>query len=57
MVRGLRASSDFELEFEMAMMNKQLFPGLEMVCLMASLQYQFFKFQPVKGSCPAWRSN
>lgn len=41
MVRGLRASADFEREFEMAMMNKKLAPGLELVCFMASLQYQF----------------
>ena len=33
--------SDFEWEFEMAMMNKQLCPELDLVCLMASLKYQF----------------
>ena len=41
MVRGLRMSADFEREFDMAMMNKRLFPGLELVCLMASVEYQF----------------
>ena len=41
MVRGLRMSADFEREFDMAMMNKRLFPGLELVCLMASAEYQF----------------
>ncbi len=41
MVRGLRMGSDFEWEFEMAMMNKQLCPELDLVCLMASLKYQF----------------
>ncbi|MBI2856950.1 MAG: pantetheine-phosphate adenylyltransferase [Chloroflexi bacterium] len=40
-VRGLRMSSDFEHEFEMAMMNKKLAPDIELVCLMASMQYQF----------------
>ncbi|MBI2853833.1 MAG: pantetheine-phosphate adenylyltransferase [Chloroflexi bacterium] len=40
-VRGLRMSSDFEHEFEMALMNKKLAPDLELVCLMSSLQYQF----------------
>jgi pantetheine-phosphate adenylyltransferase len=40
-VRGLRMSSDFEHEFEMALMNKKLCPDLELVCLMTSLQYQF----------------
>ncbi len=41
MVRGLRMSADFEREFDMAMMNKKLFPELELVCLMSNLQYQF----------------
>ena len=40
-VRGLRMLTDFEREFEMAMMNKKLRPDLEMVCLMAGLQFQF----------------
>lgn len=41
MVRGLRANSDFEWEFEMALMNEKLSPGLEFVCLMASQKFQF----------------
>jgi pantetheine-phosphate adenylyltransferase len=32
-VRGLRAISDFEYEFQMAMMNRHLLPGLETVFL------------------------
>ena len=40
-VRGLRMSADFEREFDMAMMNKRLYPELELVCLMASMEYQF----------------
>ena len=48
MVRGLRMSSDFEREFEMAMMNKKLAPDLELVCLMASLQYQFLSSSLLK---------
>lgn len=40
-VRGLRMSADFEREFDMAMMNKRLYPSLELVCLMASMEYQF----------------
>ena len=32
-VRGLRAVSDFEYEFQMALMNRQLNPGLETVFL------------------------
>lgn len=41
MVRGLRVSADFEFEFDLAMMTAKLSPDLEMVCLMASPQYQF----------------
>lgn len=41
MVRGLRMSGDFEREFNMAMMNKKFYPELELVCLMASVEYQF----------------
>ena len=40
-VRGLRSGSDFEYEFEMTYMNKQLAPDIEVVCLMASLPYQY----------------
>ncbi len=40
-VRGLRSGSDFEYEFEMAYMNKKLAPDVELVCLMASLPYQY----------------
>ncbi len=40
-VRGLRMGADFEREFDMAMMNKRLYPELELVCLMASMEYQF----------------
>lgn len=40
-VRGMRTGSDFEREFDLAMMNKRLNPGLELVCLMASQEYQF----------------
>ena len=48
MVRGLRASADFEREFELAMMNKNLSPELELVCLMASLEYQFLSSNLLK---------
>lgn len=41
MVRGMRTGSDFEREFDLAMMNKRLNPNLELVCLMASQEYQF----------------
>ena len=48
MVRGLRMSADFERESDMAMMNKRLFPGLELVCLMADIQYQFLSSSLLK---------
>jgi len=48
MIRGLRMSADFEREFEMAMMNRKLFPGLDMVCLMASQEYQFLSSSLLK---------
>lgn len=48
MVRGLRMSTDFEREFEMALMNKKLCPELELVCLMTSLQYQFLSSSLLK---------
>ncbi|WP_421888263.1 pantetheine-phosphate adenylyltransferase [Methylibium sp.] len=40
-VRGLRAVSDFEYEFQMAGMNRQLMPNVETVFLTPSDQYQF----------------
>ena len=48
MVRGLRAIGDFEWEFEMAMMNRLLYPDLELVCFMASQQYQFLSASLIK---------
>ena len=47
-VRGLRMSADFEREFDMAMMNKKLFSELELVCLMASQEYQFLSSSLLK---------
>ncbi len=48
MVRGLRMSGDFEREFDMAMMNRRLFPELELVCLMANPEYQFLSSSLLK---------
>jgi pantetheine-phosphate adenylyltransferase len=48
MVRGLRMSGDFEREFELAMMNKKLCPDLELVCLMASQEFQFLSSSLMK---------
>ncbi len=40
-VRGLRVVSDFELEWHMALTNKQLAPDIEVVCFMTSQAYAF----------------
>ena len=48
MVRGLRMGADFEREFDLAMMNKKLFPELEAVCLMANQEYQFLSSSLLK---------
>jgi len=40
-VRGLRMGSDFEREFDMALMNKTLDQNLDTICLMSSAEYQF----------------
>ncbi len=47
-VRGLRIGADFEGEFEMALMNKNLCPDCELVCLMANKEYQFLSSSLLK---------
>jgi pantetheine-phosphate adenylyltransferase len=47
-VRGLRAVSDFENEFQMAAMNARLDPEIETVFLMASDRFQFISSRLVK---------
>src|ERR1700754_3607298 len=47
-VRGLRAVSDFEYEFQMAGMNAKINPVIETVFLMASDRYQFISSRFVK---------
>lgn len=47
-VRGLRAVSDFEYEFQMAGMNARLNPNIETVFLMASERCQFISSRFVK---------
>jgi pantetheine-phosphate adenylyltransferase len=48
MIRGLRMNADFEKEFEMAMMNRKLAPDLDLLCLMASQEYQFLSSSLLK---------
>ncbi|NLV75077.1 MAG: pantetheine-phosphate adenylyltransferase [Chloroflexi bacterium] len=52
-VRGLRVISDFELEYQMALMNRKLSPELDMVCLMTSLEYAFISSTIVKDVAKA----
>jgi len=47
-VRGLRAVSDFEYEFQMAGMNAKLAPDIETVFLMSSERQQFISSRFVK---------
>lgn len=48
MIRGLRALSDFEYEFQMYLMNKKLNPELEMVYLMTSQRYSHLSSSIIK---------
>jgi len=50
-VRGLRMTSDFEREFEMALMNKKLAADIELVCFMTNLEYQFISSSLLKEAC------
>ena len=47
-IRGLRAVSDFDYEFQMAGMNYRLDPSIETVFLMASEHHQFISSRFVK---------
>ena len=47
-IRGLRAVSDFEFEFQMALMNRKLSPALEVAFLMPSMQYTYLNSTLVK---------
>ena len=47
-LRGLRAVSDFEYEFQMAGMNRSLYPGVETVFMTPSEQYMFISASIVR---------
>ena len=47
-VKGLRAISDFEYEFEMNQLNRRQAPDIESVYLMASPKYSFLRSSGVK---------
>ena len=47
-VRGLRAGFDFEVEFEMALMWRNLAPDIDVICVMSALEYQFVHASRIK---------
>lgn len=47
-VRGLRAISDFENEFQMALINKELEPSIETIFMMTSINYTYLSSSAIK---------
>jgi pantetheine-phosphate adenylyltransferase len=47
-IRGLRAISDFEFEFQMALMNRKLDPAVETIFLMPKEEYTYLSSRIVK---------
>jgi pantetheine-phosphate adenylyltransferase len=47
-IRGLRAISDFEFEFQMALMNRKLEPTVETIFLMPKEEYTYLSSRIVK---------
>ena len=50
-VRGLRAVSDFEYEFQMALMNRELSPTVETIFMMPAVEYTYVSSRLVKEVC------
>lgn len=48
-LRGIRAISDYEYEFQMAMMNRKLDPKLETLFMMPAEQYTYVSSRLIKG--------
>ncbi|MBU5482741.1 pantetheine-phosphate adenylyltransferase [Clostridium sp. MSJ-11] len=47
-IKGLRAISDFEYEFQMSLMNKKLSPDIETLFMMTCTQYSYLSSSSVK---------
>ena len=47
-IRGLRAVSDFEFEFQMALMNRKLETGVETIFLMPKEEYTYLSSRIIK---------
>ncbi|MDE1162166.1 MAG: pantetheine-phosphate adenylyltransferase [Acidobacteriaceae bacterium] len=48
-IRGIRAVSDYEYEFQMAMMNRKLAPELETLFMMPAEKYTYVSSRMIKG--------
>jgi pantetheine-phosphate adenylyltransferase len=48
MVRGIRVTYDFEMEYQTALTNRQLANDIDTVCLMTSLKYAFLSSSTLK---------
>jgi pantetheine-phosphate adenylyltransferase len=48
-IRGIRAISDYEYEFQMAMMNRKLAPELETLFMMPAEKYTYVSSRLIKG--------
>jgi len=48
-LRGIRAISDYEYEFQMAMMNRKLAPELETIFMMPAEKYTYVSSRLIKG--------
>ncbi|NLI91896.1 MAG: pantetheine-phosphate adenylyltransferase [Peptococcaceae bacterium] len=48
LIRGLRAMTDFEYEFQLALMNKKLEPNIDTVFLMTKSDYSFISSSAIK---------
>jgi len=48
-LRGIRAISDYEYEFQMAMMNRKLDPELETLFMMPAEKYTYVSSRLIKG--------
>ena len=48
-IRGLRAVSDFDVEFQMALLNRKLNGGMDTVFLMSDAKYQFISSSIIRN--------
>jgi pantetheine-phosphate adenylyltransferase len=50
MIRGLRQATDFQAEFDLALMNSKLAPEIETLCLMTANEHQFVSSSLLKDA-------